>query len=98
MQLDSILRSEALRKGTGQHKIVCPSCGPERKKKNDRTLSLNITQDKVLYQCWHCQQQGIVPLEERMPNIRHQERKVVAQKIQTEALTAESLSFLKERG
>lgn len=98
MHLDSILRSEALRKGSGQHKIVCPSCGPDRKKKNDRTLSLNIQQDKVLYQCWHCQQQGIIPLEERMPNIRQQEQKVVAQKIQTEDLTVDSLNFLKQRG
>lgn len=99
MHLDSILRSEALRKGTGQHKIMCPSCSPERKKKNDRTLSLNITQDKILYQCWHCQQQGIVPLEERMPNIRQQEqKKVVAQKIQTDVLTPDSIAFLEARG
>ena len=97
MHMDVILRSEALRKGRGQFKIACPSCGPERKKKNDRTLSLNVEQDKVLYHCWHCQQQGIVPMEERV--IKEREHvKVVAQKLKTDILSAESIAFLKSRG
>ena len=36
------VRGEAHRLGTGQHKIVCPSCGPERRKKGERSLSIQI--------------------------------------------------------
>jgi twinkle protein len=99
MHIDVILRSEALRKGKGQYKIVCPSCGPERKKKNDRTLSLNVEQGKVLYHCWHCHQRGSVPMEDAMPIIRERESvKVVAKKLKTDDLSAEGVAFLKSRG
>ena len=33
MQTEHLIRGEALRKGEGQHKVVCPICSPQRKKK-----------------------------------------------------------------
>lgn len=96
MHMDAVLRSEATRKGYGQHKVACPSCGHERKKKHERTLSLNVGQDSILYNCWHCQWSGVVPMEDRLPKIV--EKPVVAKKINTSALTDESLKFLKSRG
>lgn len=99
MQLDAAVRSEAIKRGSGQHKIECPSCGPERKKKGDRTLSLNVTPDKILYRCWHCQQEGIVPSERRADNVyRQEEKRVVAKKIQKSDLTDQSVAFLSSRG
>ena len=40
-------------KTSGQHKLVCPSCTPERKNKRDRSLSVNIT--KGVAKCHHCE-------------------------------------------
>lgn len=39
-------------KTSGQHKVVCPSCGPERKNKRDRSLSVNVS--KGVAKCHHC--------------------------------------------
>jgi twinkle protein len=98
MHMDVVLRSEALRRGNGQHKIACPFCGPERKKKNDRTLSLSVTQEKVLYQCWHCQEHGVVTFDDGAEKFQRRERaKVVAKKLNTDDLSADSIAFLKSR-
>lgn len=40
-------------KTTGQVKVVCPSCSPERKNKRDRSLSVNIS--KGVAKCHHCE-------------------------------------------
>ncbi len=96
MQIEDQLRGEAHRLGTGQHKIICPACGHSRKKKKDRTLSLKIENDRVLYQCWHCDQQGIVPTEEK---INFRVRKMsVAKKIKTTSLSDAALKSLSDRG
>tara|TARA_R110000803_G_scaffold3216_1_gene10903 strand:- start:7221 stop:9008 length:1788 start_codon:yes stop_codon:yes gene_type:complete len=39
-------------------RIVCPECGPTRKKKHERTLSVEVTHDSIMYQCWHCPLSG----------------------------------------
>jgi twinkle protein len=39
-------------------RISCPSCSRERKKKNTKTLSVTVSGDEVLYQCWHCDLKG----------------------------------------
>ena len=97
MQIEQQVRGEAYRLGQGQHKIKCPSCSQGRKKKNDRTLSLRIEQDRILYQCWHCQQQGIVPLRDEKP-----EQKVtpmsVAKNVIKEPLSEDAVAWLKTRG
>ncbi len=96
MQIEEQLRGEAHRLGTGQHKIVCPACGHGRKKKKDRTLSLKIENDKVLYQCWHCNQQGIVPTEKKIEmKVREM---TVAKKIKTNPLSDDAIKYLNGRG
>lgn len=43
----------------------CPSCGPDRKKSSERTLSITVSDDHALYKCWHCDEQGRVNLNGR---------------------------------
>ena len=39
----------------GQHRIVCPKCSHTRKKKTERTMSVEILPDSnVKFNCWHC--------------------------------------------
>ena len=40
-------------KTSGQIKTCCPACGPERKNKRDRSLSVNI--EKGVAKCHHCE-------------------------------------------
>lgn len=96
MQIEEQLRGEANRLGAGQHKIVCPSCSQSRRKKTDRTLSLKIENDKVLYQCWHCNQQGIVPLKDTI-DLKVREM-TVAKKVQTNPLSEGAINYLSDRG
>jgi len=44
---------------------TCPSCGPDRKKSGERTLSITVSDDHALYRCWHCDEQGRVNLNGR---------------------------------
>ena len=43
-----------------RHKINCPNCGNNRKKKNQKTLSVHVDSDKIKYQCWHCDLTGSI--------------------------------------
>jgi twinkle protein len=95
VQLEERLRGEAHRLGQGQHKIACPSCSANRKKKTDRTLSLRIENDRALYQCWHCGQQGIVPMRDEPARVKPMP---VARHIETSPLSDEAIKFLKARG
>lgn len=90
------MRGVAVRLGQGQHKVVCPICSHNRKKKTDRTLSLKIDNEKALYQCWHCDEQGAVNLGEK---IIFKERPVaIAKKLQETDLSSASLMWLQGRG
>lgn len=40
-------------KSSGQIKVKCPACSPERKNKNDRCLSVNVA--KGVAKCHHCE-------------------------------------------
>ena len=42
----------------GAGRFECPVCGPTRKKKNQKTLSVTVDGDYVLYNCWHCELSG----------------------------------------
>jgi twinkle protein len=96
VQIEHQVRGEAHRLGYGQHKIVCPACGPERRKKGERSLSLQIDRDRALFRCWHCGQEGIVPLKDTITIPR--ERKVsVAQKINWNNLSSQALKWLEDR-
>ena len=45
-------------------RIQCPICGPDRKKQNERTLSVKIDGDYAVYFCHHCEESGSVKIEE----------------------------------
>ena len=50
--------------GSVQSRVSCPSCGPDRRKKNERTLSVTVDGDWALYNCHHCGESGRVKLGE----------------------------------
>ena len=98
MHIEQEVRGEAYRLGQGQHKIKCPSCSHSRKNKKDKTLSLRIEYDKTLYQCWHCDEQGVVTMREALPEIRREPVMSVAKNVIKEPLSEASLAWLKGRG
>ena len=100
MEVEQKVRGEAYRLGNGQHKITCPSCGPSRKKKTDRTLSLRIDNEKILFNCWHCSMNGIVPLREKMP-INSEQRvshMSIATHVKDDPLSDNAVQWLQTRG
>lgn len=42
----------------GQARVACPLCGPTRKTKGERTLSIKQDAAGIMWQCWHCNEQG----------------------------------------
>lgn len=42
----------------GKHRIRCPECSSGRKNTRDRSLSVEVTADKILWHCWHCSYTG----------------------------------------
>ena len=44
-------------------RVRCPECGDQRKKKNQKTLSITIKPDHTLYHCHHCGLSGAVRRE-----------------------------------
>ena len=49
-----------------QSRTICPVCSPDRKKKNERSLSIKMDKGSAVYLCHHCEASGIVSLEERV--------------------------------
>ena len=98
METDLLIRGEALRMGEGQHKIVCPLCSTNRKKKNDRTLSLRVERESILFNCWHCQASGSVAVEERVFRPKERNDMTLAVKFESGDLSDGTISWLKKRG
>jgi len=96
MNYDDTLRHEAIRLGMGQHKVSCPFCSSQRKKKGERTLSLKVQQQDALYQCWHCQANGLVRLVERVP-VRKVKMTAASKKTWLE-LDQDAIAWLLSRG
>jgi twinkle protein len=42
----------------GHSRVVCPECGPDRKKSNERTLSVDIKDGRAVWFCHHCDCSG----------------------------------------
>lgn len=51
------------RGNTVSQKLTCPKCGPERKNKSDKSLSINL--EKGLYNCHNCGWKGNVKIKEK---------------------------------
>ena len=60
MEIKQNIRADALKLGNGQHKINCPFCSSQRKKRDQKTSSLKVDSDVVVYNCWHCSENGSV--------------------------------------
>ena len=58
MEIKHSLRSVAYKLGDGQHKAICPFCSHTRKKREQKTLSLKVHDDVIMYYCWHCGEDG----------------------------------------
>lgn len=53
------LSLEIIQQQTNTGRIVCPDCGPYRKKKHERTLSISVdSSGTIMYNCWHCELMG----------------------------------------
>jgi twinkle protein len=77
MGIEQLIRQETAGLRAGQHRIACPVCNKDRKKKGERTLSVKIDGDAIVFQCWHCtpEVKGIIPLtEKRMRDVKYQHR------------------------
>lgn len=105
MGIEQLVRPVAYRLRQGQHRVVCPSCGQQRKKKGERTLSLKIDGGLAVFNCWHCQEEGAVRLEDapaerpqRKWQAEERQPVAVAPKKNWSNLTAEGIAFLKSRG
>lgn len=103
MGIEQLVRPVVYRLRQGQHRIECPSCGQQRKKKGDKSLSVRVDGDAAVFQCWHCQEEGIVRLadEDRPRQTWQAERRqpvAVAPKKNWSSLSDQSIAFLKSRG
>lgn len=62
MDVNTAVESSTYSLSLGQHKIACPLCQDTRSKhKRDKPLSVNIESEKIIYNCHHCGENGIVP-------------------------------------
>lgn len=52
--LEATVRNTDLKGENNPVRIKCPECSSQRKKKNERTLSVTRKDGRFLYQCWHC--------------------------------------------
>jgi twinkle protein len=54
----------------GQARVRCPMCSHERKKRNEKTLSLTVEGDSILYKCHHCDAGGGLAASRGLPELR----------------------------
>tara|TARA_R100001129_G_scaffold98911_1_gene67327 strand:+ start:1328 stop:3073 length:1746 start_codon:yes stop_codon:yes gene_type:complete len=85
----------------GQHKIKCPLCQSERtKNRGDKPLSVNVDADKVVYNCHHCGENGIVSKIKtngsKMNGVTH--KKITPKEIPDNDFNGKSAEWLKSRG
>ena len=101
MELSSNIRANALRLGSGQHKVNCPFCSHSRKKKDQKTMSLKVDDNAVVYNCWHCNENGSVKIGDNNFKLIRRENVVHAvDKKMWGNLTEDngSITYLKSRG
>lgn len=97
MGIEQAVRGEAYKFGYGQHRIKCPICSHTRKNKSEKTFALNVSDDKALYHCHHCEAKGLISMQEKLPEPRVTSMSV-AKKVYTSELSDAAISYLKGRG
>lgn len=88
---------------SSQVRLTCPICGPNRKKFNERTLSVQLDEDSVAYYCHHCLENGRFSTEEEdilyeevsVPEMKHRN---FDGKLEELSLNEEQLLWLESRG
>ena len=97
MQTEHLIRGEALRKGEGQHKVVCPICSPQRKKKGAHTFTEG-ERGRYLVQLLALQCQRCGCLEERYMPARRSNKVSLAVQHNWDDLNDKTINWLKGRG
>lgn len=73
-----------------QSRTVCPVCGPDRRKSNDKSLSVKVDGSTAIYKCHHCDVSGAVDLSpEQVPP---------SQPTSIHDLSASQYAYLLDRG
>ena len=90
----------------GISRVWCPSCGPNRRDKRDRSLSIRMDGNGIGWRCWHCEETGM--LTEKQEKTVTATPKAAAQKevasvvplrtIEAQPLSDGALAYLSERG
>jgi len=57
-QQQIIKNSKAFYLDDGQHKMICPFCNDKRKNKGDKSLSVKIDGQQIVYNCHNCMESG----------------------------------------
>ena len=86
--------------GSSQSRVPCPECGPHRKKRGEKTLSVTVDGEFALYKCHHCDASGRVRIEEKwMASIDHHQATTTTGKVR-DAFPLDDLQseYLKSRG
>ena len=98
MEKSESIKSDALRLGLGQHKIFCPFCSSTRKKKHIKTLSLKVEDNSIVYNCWHCAEDGAIKIKHN--NFRLIRREPLSKAIEDnwDIIDNKAISYLKTRG
>lgn len=73
-----------------QNRTNCPVCGPLRKKKNQKSLSVKLDGDDAVYNCHHCGISGSAKISDELPE--------VASPVATSSLSRPQVAWLSERG
>lgn len=92
------LRSIAIRKGFGQHKVVCPFCDHERKKRNMADMSLNVDDERACYMCHHCGETGAVSMRDEAPIKKPEAPKVKRAVLPPAEPKNEVVAYMEARG
>lgn len=92
---------------SGQIRSTCPYCSHNRHDKTEQCLSISATTDKIRYTCWHCDEAGVIDLDESPDPYPIRTRTVLpyspppplpASVSTSGKLSPESLAFLEARG
>ena len=97
MTIEHLIRDEAYRVGEGNTKLSVRSVR-RRKKKRERTLSIKVENQSILYNCWHCQANGVVSLEERYMPAQRSNKVALAVKHDWDDLSKNVIDWLSKRG
>ena len=93
VNMHKIIISRAESIPTENCRIICPYCGPTRKKKNEKTLSVTKFTDRFVYNCHHCEESGAI---RNMSNITYIKKEKTPLNIVSSDNGA--FAFLNERG